>query len=127
MNKNLNPLNWTKKQQIIGGAVAIVLIGGVTTGIVANANHKAEVRKIEQLKKDKVEKAKVRAEEAKHLEKSNEAESKNLLDIAEKTPTDKNIKLAEDSILKVKNAEVKKGFDNQVVGIKNRVKLENEA
>ena len=127
MNKNLNPLNWTKKQQIIGGAVAIVLIGGVTTGIVANANHKAEVRKIEQLKKDKVEKAKVRAEEAKQLEKSNEAESKNLLDIAEKTPTDKNIKLAEDSILKVKNAEVKKAFDNQAVGIKNRVKLETEA
>ena len=25
MNKNLNPLNWTKKQQIIGGAVAIVI------------------------------------------------------------------------------------------------------
>ena len=47
MNKNLNPLNWTKNQQIIGGAVAIVLIGGVTSGIVANANHKAEVRKIE--------------------------------------------------------------------------------
>ncbi|KSU00150.1 hypothetical protein [Lactococcus lactis] len=127
MNKNLNPLNWTKKQQIIGGAVAIVLIGGVTTGVVANANHKAEVRKIEQLKKDKVEKAKVRAEKAKQLEKSNEADSKKLLDIAEKTPTDKNIKLAEDSILKVKNAEVKKAFDNQVVGIKNRVKLENEA
>jgi hypothetical protein len=127
MNKNLNPLNWTKKQQIISGAVAIVLIGGVTTGIVANANHKAEVRKIEQLKKDKVEKAKVRADKAKQLEKSNEADSKKLLDIAEKTPTDKNIKLAEDSILKVKNAEVKKAFDNQVVGIKNRVKLENEA
>ena len=127
MNKNLNPLNWTKKQQIIGGAVAIVLIGGVTTGVVANANHKAEVRKIEQLKKDKVEKAKVRAEKAKQLEKSNEADSKKLLDVAEKTPTDKNIKLAEDSILKIKNAEVKKAFDNQVVGIKNRVKLENEA
>ena len=62
MNKNLNPLNWTKKQQIIGGAVAIVLIGGVTTGIVANANHKAEVRKIEQLSKEKVEKDKARAE-----------------------------------------------------------------
>ena len=127
MNKNLNPLNWTKKQQIIGGAVAIVLIGGVTTGIVANANHKAEVRKIEQLKKDKVEKAKERAEKAKQLEKSNEADSKKLLDVAEKTPTDKNIKLAEDSILKIKNAEVKKAFDYQVVGIKNRVKLENEA
>ena len=127
MNKNLNPLNWTKNQQIIGGAVAIVLIGGVTSGIVANANHKAEVRKIEQLKKDKVEKAKVRAEKAKQLEKSNEADSKKLLDIAEKTPTDKNIKLAEDSILKIKNGEVKKAFNNQVVGIKNRLKLENEA
>ncbi|MGO3598616.1 MAG: hypothetical protein ACTIRP_08340 [Lactococcus lactis] len=127
MNKNLNPLNWTKKQQIIGGAVGIVLIGGVTTGIVANANHKAEVRKIEQLSKEKVEKDKARAEKAKQLEKSNEADSKKLLDVAEKTPTDKNIKLAEDSILKVKNAEVKKAFDNQVVGIKNRVKSENEA
>ena len=127
MNKNLNPLNWTKKQQIIGGAVAIVLIGGVTTGIVANANHQAEVRKIEQLSKEKVEKDRARAEKAKQLEKSNEADSKKLLDIAEKTPTDKNIKLAEDSILKVKNAEVKKGFDNQVVGIKNRVKLQTEA
>ena len=127
MNKNLNPLNWTKKQQIIGGAVAIVLIGGVTTGIVANANHQAEVRKIEQLSKEKVEKDKVRAKKAKQIEKSNEADSKKLLDIAEKTPTEKNIKLAEYSILKVKNAEVKKTFDNQVVGIKNRVKLENEA
>ncbi|MET4548770.1 hypothetical protein [Lactococcus lactis] len=127
MNKNFNPLNWTKNQQIIGVAVAISLIGGVTTGIVANANHKAEVRKIEQLQKDKVEKAKARAEKAKQLEKSNEAESKKLLDVAEKTPTDENIKLAEDSILKVKNTEVKKAFDNQVDGIKNRVKLENEA
>lgn len=127
MNKNLNPLNWTKKQQIIGGAVAIVLIGGVTTGIVNHTNHQAKERKIEALKNKKIKLCKARAEKAKQLEKSNEADSKKLLDIAEKTSTDKNIKLAEDSILKVKNAEVKKAFDNQVVGIKNRVKLENEA
>ena len=127
MNKNLNPLNWTKKQQIISGAVAIVLIGGVTTGIVNHANHQAKERKIEALKNKKIKLCKARAEKARKLEKINEADSKKLLDIAEKTPTDKNIKLAEDSILKVKNAEVKKAFDNQVVGIKNRVKLENEA
>ena len=127
MNKNLNPLNWTKKQQIIGGAVAIVLIGGATTGIVNHANHQAKERKIEALKNKKIKLCKARAEKVKQLEKSNEADSKKLLDIAEKTPTDKNIKLAEDSILKVKNAEVKKAFDNQVVGIKNRVKSENEA
>ncbi|MET4548917.1 hypothetical protein [Lactococcus lactis] len=127
MNKNLNPLNWTKKQQIIGGAVAIVLIGGVTTGIVNHANHQAKVRKIEALKNKKIKLCNDRAEKARKLEKANEADSKKLLDIAEKTPTDKNIKLAEDSILKVKTAEVKKAFDNQVVGIKNRVKLENEA
>lgn len=127
MNKNLNPLNWTKKQQIIGGAVAIVLIGGVTTGVVNHANHQAKERKIEALKNKKIKLCKVRAEKARNLEKTNEADSKKLLDIAEKTPTDKNIKLTEDSILKVKNAEVKKAFDNQVVGIKNRVKLENEA
>ena len=127
MNKNLNPLNWTKKQQIIGGAVAIVLIGGVTTGIVNHTNHQAKERKIEALKNKKIKLCKARAEKAKQLEKSNEADSKKLLDIAEKTPIDKNIKLAEDSIIKVKNAEVKKAFDNQVVGIKNRVKLENEA
>ncbi|GEB08774.1 hypothetical protein EFO30_11230 [Lactococcus lactis] len=127
MNKNLNPLNWTKKQQIIGGAVAIVLIGGVTTGIVNHANHQAKERKIEALKNKKIKLCKARSEKAKQLEKSNQAGSKKLLDIAEKTPTDKNIKLAEDSILKVKNAEVKKAFDNQVVGIKNRVKLETEA
>lgn len=127
MNKNLNPLNWTKKQQIIGGAVAIVLIGGVTTGIVNHANHQAKERKIEALKNKKIKFCKARAEKARKLEKTNEADSKKLLDIAEKTPTDKNIKLAEDSILKVKNAEVKKAFDNQVVGIKNRVKLETEA
>ena len=127
MNKNLNPLNWTKKQQIIGGAVAIVLIGGVTTGVVNHANHQAKERKIEALKNKKIKLCKVRDEKARNLEKTNEADSKKLLDIAEKTPTDKSIKLAEDSILKVKNAEVKKEFDNQVVGIKNRVKLENEA
>ena len=127
MNKNLNPLNWTKKQQIIGGAVAIVLIGGATTGIVNHANHQAKERKIEALKNKKNKLCNARAEKARKLEKSNEADSKKLLDIAEKTPTDKNIKLAEDSILKVKNSEVKKAFDNQVVGIKNRVKLENEA
>jgi peptidoglycan DL-endopeptidase CwlO len=54
MNKNLNPLNWTKKQQIISGAVAIVLIGGVTTGIVNHANHQAKERKIEALKKKRL-------------------------------------------------------------------------
>ncbi|WP_336270858.1 hypothetical protein [Lactococcus lactis] len=127
MNKNLNPLNWTKKHQIIGGAVAIVLIGGVTTGIVNHANHQAKERKIEALKNKKIKLCKARAEKARKLEKNNEADSKKLLDVAEKTPTDKNIKLAEDSILKVKNTEVKKAFDNQVVGIKNRVKSENEA
>ncbi|WP_429247419.1 hypothetical protein ACQSL2_01310 [Lactococcus lactis subsp. lactis] len=127
MNKNLNPLNWTKKQQIIGGAVAIVLIGVVTTVIVNHADHQAKVRKIEALKNKKIKLCNDRAEKARKLEKANAADSKKLLDIAEKTPTDKNIKLAEDSILKVKNAEVKKAFDNQVVGIKNRVKLENEA
>ena len=36
MNKNLNPLNWTKKKQIIGVAVAIVLIVGFTNVIVNN-------------------------------------------------------------------------------------------
>jgi peptidoglycan DL-endopeptidase CwlO len=82
---------------------------------------------LNNFQKEKVEKDRARAEKAKQLEKSNEADSKKLLDIAEKTPTDKNIKLAEDSILKVKNAEVKKAFDNQVVGIKNRVKLQTEA
>ena len=56
MNKNLNPLNWTKKQQIIGGAVAIVLIGGFTTGIVNHANHQAKERKIEALKNKKIKK-----------------------------------------------------------------------
>lgn len=127
MNKNLNPLNWTKKQQIIGGAVVIVFIGGVTTGIVNHANHQTKERKIEALKNKKIKLCKVRAEKARKLEKTNEADGKKLLDIAEKTPTDKNIKLAEDSILKVKNAEVKKAFDNQVAGIKNRVKLETEA
>ncbi|WFB96230.1 hypothetical protein PDI73_01545 [Lactococcus lactis] len=127
MNKNLNPLNWTKKQQIIGGAVAIVLIGGVTTGIVNHVNHQAKERKLEALKNKKIKLCNARAEKARKLEKSNEADSKKLLGIAEKTPTDKNIKLAEDSILKVKNAEVKKAFDNQAVGIKNRAKLENEA
>ncbi|MDG4982449.1 hypothetical protein OGZ39_12475 [Lactococcus lactis] len=127
MNKNLNPLNWTKKQQIIGGAVAIVLIGSVTTGIVNHANHQAKERKIEALKNKKIKLCKARAEKARKLEKTNEADSKKLLDIAENTPTDKNIKLAEDSILKIKNAEVKKAFENQVVGIKNRVKLETEA
>ena len=127
MTKNLNPLNWTKKQQIIGGAVAIFLIGGATTGIVNHANHQAKERKIEALKNKKIKLCNARAEKARKLEKANEADSKKLLDIAEKTPTDKNIKLAEDSIFKVKNAEVKKTFDNQVVDIKNRVKLENEA
>ena len=70
MNKNLNPLNWTKKQQIIGGAVAIVLIGGVTTGIVNHANHQAKERKIEALKNKKIKLCKARAEKAKQLEKS---------------------------------------------------------
>ncbi|MCT0016483.1 hypothetical protein EFE32_06420 [Lactococcus lactis subsp. lactis] len=127
MNKNLNPLNWKRSQQVVGGAIAILLVGAVTTGVAVNANQKAEEKKIEQLSKEKVKKAEARAEKAKQLEKSSEADSKKLLDIAEKTPTDKNIKLAEDSILKVKNVEVKKAFDNQIVGIKNRVKLENEA
>ncbi|MDQ7190047.1 hypothetical protein RCG33_10925 [Lactococcus lactis] len=120
-------MNWTKKQQIIGGAVAIILIGAVTTGIVNHANHQAKERKIEALKNKKIKLCKARAEKARKLEKNNEADSKKLLDIAEKTPTDKNIKLAEESILKVKNTEVKKVFDNQLVGIKNRVKSENEA
>ncbi|KSU01806.1 hypothetical protein KF282_2510 [Lactococcus lactis subsp. lactis] len=127
MNKNLNPLNWKRSQQVVGGALAILLVGAVTTGVAVNANQKAEEKKIEQLSKEKAKKAEARAEKAKQLEKSSEADSKKLLDVAEKTPTDKNIKLAEDSILKVKNAEVKKAFDNQIVGIKNRVKLENEA
>ncbi|WOF40812.1 hypothetical protein N4R43_02390 [Lactococcus lactis] len=123
MNKNLNPLNWKRSQQVVGGAIAILLVGAVGTGVAVHANQKAEEKKIEQLSKEKAKKAEARAEKAKQLEKSSEADSKKLLDIAEKTPTDKNIKLAEDSILKVKNAEVKKAFDNQVVGIKNRVKL----
>ena len=130
MNKNLNPLNWKRSQQVVGGAIAILLVGAVTTGGAVNANQKAEEKKIEQVSKEKAEKAEkaeARAEKVKELEKSNEADSKKLLDVAEKTPTDINIKLTEASILKVKNAELKKAFDNQVVGIKNRVKLENEA
>lgn len=127
MKKNLNPLNWTKKQQIVGGVVAIALVGGITSGVVVNANHEAEVKKIERLEKEKVEKAKQEAEQAKKLEKESEANSKKLLDIAEKTPNAKNIKGAEDSLLKIKNAEVKKAFETQVTGIKIRVKLENTA
>lgn len=116
-----------KKSASVGGAIAILLVGAVGTGIAVHANQKAEEKKIEQLSKEKAKKTEARAEKAKQLEKSSEADSKKLLDIAEKTPTDKNIKLAEDSILKVKNPEVKKALDNQIVGIKNRVKLESEA
>lgn len=123
----INPLTWSKKQQIIGGAVAILLVGGIATEVVVNANHQAEVRKIEQAKKVKIENAKIRAEKAKQLERTNEADSKKLLDNAEKVSNDANIKLAEGSILKVKNAEAKKVFTDQLVGIKNRVKLENTA
>ncbi|WP_260309774.1 hypothetical protein [Lactococcus lactis] len=99
MNKNLNPLNWTKKQQIIGGAVAIVLIGGVTTGIVNHANHQAKERKIEALKNKKIKLCKARAEKARKLEKTNEADSKKLLDVAEKTPTDKKSEIREEICL----------------------------
>ncbi|MCT1181493.1 hypothetical protein [Lactococcus lactis] len=127
MNENLNPLNWKRSQQVVGGAIAILLVGAVTTGVAVNANQKAEEKKIEQVSKEKAQKDEARAEKAKQLEKFSEADSKKLLDVAEKTPTDKNIKLAEDSILKVKNGDVKKAFDSQIVGIKNRVKLENEA
>lgn len=123
----INPLTWSRKQKIIGGAVAFLLVCGVVTVEVANANYQAEIRKIEQAKKDKIEKAKIRSEKAKQLERTSEADSKKLLDTAEKVSNDANIKLAEGSILKVKNAEAKKVFTDQLVGIKNRVQLENTA
>lgn len=69
MNKNLNPLNWTKKQQIIGGAVAIVLIGGVTTGIVNHANHQAKERKIEALKIKKLNFVRLEPKKQENLKK----------------------------------------------------------
>lgn len=119
----INPKTWNQKQKLIGGtAIAVLLIGGSSIGIVS-ANHHAKEVKAEQVKQDK---ATAKAEKIKK-EKWAQSEAKKALDVAETTDNQKNIATAESLITKVTDKKVQETFTSQLNGIKSRVKVEDSA
>ncbi|MGV9035678.1 hypothetical protein [Lactococcus lactis] len=119
----INPKTWNQKQKLIGGtAIAVLLIGGSSIGIVS-ANHHAKEVKAEQVKQDK---ATAKAEKLKK-EKLAQSQAKTALDVAETADNQKKIATAESLITKVTDKKVQEAFTSQLNGIKSRVKVENSA
>ena len=108
----------TKKQIGIAAAVVIVLVGcGATAGVVSHNN----AVQAKQVQEQKAKDAKIKAE------KKAESNAKKAIEEAQKVPTDKNIKLASDSVEKVTDKKVKDSLIKEIAGINSRVKIENTA
>ncbi|WKT14592.1 hypothetical protein P9166_14515 [Lactococcus lactis] len=61
------------------------------------------------------------------LKKKAESNAKKAIEEAQKATTDKNIKLASDSVEKVTDKKVKESLIKEIAGINSRVKVENTA
>ncbi len=108
----------TKKQIGIAAAVVIVLVGcGATAGVVSHNN----AVQAKQVQEQKAKDAKIKAE------KAAEATAIKAIEIAEKNPTDQNLKAADEAVAKVTNEKTKEGLLNNIGAIRARVKLENMA
>lgn len=108
---------FTKKQMIATGAVAILVIGGVSAGVV-NHNHSVHAQ---QVAKTKAHEAKVKADKkakaeqlAKEKEATQQKEVATLLATATANPSDNAIKAVNDAIAKLTDQKAK-AKDNELV------------
>ncbi|WP_307984504.1 hypothetical protein [uncultured Lactococcus sp.] len=114
-------MKFTKKQAIINGGIALLLVGGAVFGVLYNQHVQAEKDKqVQQEKKEALENAK-RAEE--ELIK----EAKEALLSAQKAPSKNNLEVAKKAISNLKDEQVVKELTKELEGIKTRVKLETAA
>lgn len=114
-------MKFTKKQAIISGGLALLLVGGAVSGVLYNQHVQAEkAKQVQQEKKEALENAK-RAEE--ELIK----EAKEALLNAQKTPSKNNLEVAKKAISNLKDEQVVKELTKELEGIKIRVKLETAA
>lgn len=114
---------FTKKQIIISSAVVgLLLVGGVTTGIVkhnttVHAQQVAQKNKAEAQKKAKAEKL------AEEKEVAQEKEANRLIEVASKNPSDQAIKTAKDAISKLTDKKVKEKDTTLLKAIESRLAL----
>lgn len=111
-------MKFTKKQIGITSAVVLVLAGSVATAGIVSHNNAVQAKQVQE---QKAKNAKVKAE------KEAQATAKKAIEIAQKTPTDKNIQSATDLVAKVNDQKVKDELTKEIEGVKARVKAENAA
>ncbi|WP_242327028.1 MULTISPECIES: hypothetical protein [Lactococcus] len=111
-------MKFTKKQIGITSAVVLVLAGGVATAGIVSHNNAVQAKQVQE---QKAKNAKVKAE------KETQATAKKAIEIAQKTPTVKNIQSATDLVAKVNDQKVKDELTKEIEGVKARVKAENAA
>lgn len=121
---------FTKKQMIATGAVAILGIGGISTGVFV---HNSNVHD-QQVAKTKAHEAKVKADKkakaeqlAKEKEAAQQKEVATLLATATKNPSDTSIKAVSDAIAKLIDQKEKTKDVDLVKGLNNRLALIKKA
>ena len=114
-------MEFTKKQAIISGSIALLLVGGAVSGVLYNQHVQAEkAKQVQQEKKEALE-------NAKQAEKELIKEAKEALLNAQKTPSKNNLEVAKKAISNLKDEQVVKELTKELEGIKTRVKLETAA
>lgn len=111
----------TKKQILLNGGLAFLLVGGAVSGVLYNQHVQAEKAKQVQEEKKKA------LENAKQAEKELIKDAKEALLNAQKTPSTTNLELAKKAISNLKDEQAVKQLTKELEGIKTRVKLETEA
>lgn len=111
----------TKKQILLNGGLAFLLVGGAVSGVLYNQHVQAEKAKQVQEEKKKA------LENAKQAEKELIKDAKEALMNAQKTPSTNNLELAKKAISNLKDEHAVKQLTKELEGIKTRVKLETEA
>jgi sensor c-di-GMP phosphodiesterase-like protein len=107
-------MNFNKKTALITGAVAVVLVGG-GTGIYYAQQSAAHQHQVD------VQRAKQK------VETDAQANATQLLLAAEKDDSQKNVTAADLAVRKITDVKVAKKDTDELIGIKNRVVLENQA
>ncbi|MCT0076693.1 hypothetical protein [Lactococcus lactis] len=120
----------TKKQMIVTGAVAILVIGGVSAGVIGHNNSVHD----QQVAKTKAHDAKVKADKkakaeqlAKEKEATQQKQVATLLASATKNPSDSAIKAVNDAIAKLTDQKEKTKDADLVKGLNNRLALIKKA
>lgn len=115
--KTINIIIHNKKLQLLVISAALMLtLGMFFNKIESYANYKFEINKLTQSKQNQIE--------IKRIKTQNVTDAESLLQLIKQFPTEKNLILTEEAILKVDDSVITKKLKNELAEIKGHMQLE---